>query len=119
MLKTELCNKWYQTGVCQYGKHCRFAHGIHELRPVIRHPRYKTKVCRMVLSGGTCRYGHRCHFRHALTDQEKRTGIAQSTTRNLAYCSSQWLWHKPQFIPQFFCVLVPQQPIWQEVYLRT
>ncbi|KAE8707252.1 Zinc finger C-x8-C-x5-C-x3-H type family protein, putative isoform 3 [Hibiscus syriacus] len=47
--KTELCNKWQETGACPYGDHCQFAHGIEELRPVIRHPRYKTEVCRMVL----------------------------------------------------------------------
>ncbi|KAL2558966.1 Zinc finger CCCH domain-containing protein 15 [Forsythia ovata] len=71
MLKTELCNKWQQTGTCPYGDHCQFAHGIEELRPVLRHPRYKTEVCRMVLNGDHCPYGHRCHFRHSLTDEEK------------------------------------------------
>ncbi|MCL7050518.1 hypothetical protein MKW94_026179 [Papaver nudicaule] len=74
MSKTELCNKWQQTGECPYGVRCQFAHGVRELRPVIRHPRYKTEVCRMVLTGDFCPYGHRCHFRHALTDQEKLTG---------------------------------------------
>ncbi|CAK9150659.1 unnamed protein product [Ilex paraguariensis] len=71
MFKTELCNKWQETGECPYGDQCRFAHGITELRPVIRHPRYKTEVCRMVLAGDICPYGHRCHFRHSLTDQER------------------------------------------------
>lgn len=71
MTKTELCNKWQQTGACPYGDHCQFAHGIEELRPVLRHPRYKTEVCRMVLAGDPCPYGHRCHFRHALTQEEK------------------------------------------------
>lgn len=65
MYKTELCNKWQETGTCPYGDHCQFAHGLSELRPVIRHPRYKTQVCRMVLAGITCPYGHRCHFRHS------------------------------------------------------
>ncbi|KAL9226523.1 hypothetical protein vseg_002328 [Gypsophila vaccaria] len=65
MYKTELCNKWQQTNTCPYRDHCRFAHGLSELRPVIRHPRYKTQVCRMVLLGTTCPYGHRCHFRHS------------------------------------------------------
>ncbi|XP_057469677.1 zinc finger CCCH domain-containing protein 14-like [Actinidia eriantha] len=74
MFKTELCNKWQETGKCPYGDNCQFAHGIMELRPVIRHPRYKTEVCRMVLAGDTCPYGHRCHFRHSLTDQEKLLG---------------------------------------------
>ncbi|XP_038718909.1 zinc finger CCCH domain-containing protein 14-like isoform X2 [Tripterygium wilfordii] len=71
MWKTELCNKWQETGTCPYDDHCQFAHGLSELRPVIRHPRYKTEVCRMVLAGDTCPYGHRCHFRHSLTEQER------------------------------------------------
>ncbi|KAJ8442467.1 hypothetical protein Cgig2_022350 [Carnegiea gigantea] len=64
MYKTELCNKWQETGNCPYGQHCQFAHGLSELRPVVRHPRYKTQVCRMVLAGAACPYGHRCHFLH-------------------------------------------------------
>ncbi|KAE8800986.1 zinc finger CCCH domain-containing protein 39-like [Hordeum vulgare] len=67
MYKTELCNKWEETGACLYGDQCQFAHGIAELRPIIRHPRYKTQVCRMVIGGGLCPYGHRCHFRHSIT----------------------------------------------------
>ncbi|KAG8639146.1 hypothetical protein MANES_14G108300v8 [Manihot esculenta] len=74
MFKTELCNKWQETGTCPYGDHCQFAHGIEELRPVIRHPRYKTEVCRMVLAGDICPYGHRCHFRHVLTEEERFMG---------------------------------------------
>ncbi|KAJ0703425.1 putative transcription factor C3H family [Helianthus annuus] len=75
MSKTELCNKWQETGTCPYGDNCHFAHGISELRPVIRHPRYKTEVCRMVLAGDICPYGHRCHFRHSLTDEEMLMGV--------------------------------------------
>ncbi|KAE8668225.1 Zinc finger CCCH domain-containing protein 15 [Hibiscus syriacus] len=81
MLKTELCNKWQETGACPYGDHCQFAHSIEELRPVIRHPRYKTEVCRMVLAGNVCPYGHRCHFRHALTEQEKSVGHIKTRIR--------------------------------------
>ncbi|KZV53508.1 zinc finger CCCH domain-containing protein 14 [Dorcoceras hygrometricum] len=76
MFKTELCNKWQETGACPYGDNCQFAHGINELRPVIRHPRYKTEVCRMVLTGDICPYGHRCHFRHSLTEQERLMAAA-------------------------------------------
>ncbi|CAN4124902.1 unnamed protein product [Withania somnifera] len=79
MFKTELCNKWQETGACPYGDNCQFAHGIEELRPVLRHPRYKTEVCRMVLNGDPCPYGHRCHFRHTLTDQEKLIRSLNST----------------------------------------
>ncbi|KAL0378039.1 UNVERIFIED_CONTAM: Zinc finger CCCH domain-containing protein 14 [Sesamum radiatum] len=76
MFKTELCNKWQETGTCPYGENCQFAHGIKELRPVIRHPRYKTEVCRMVLAGDICPYGHRCHFRHSLTEQERLLAVS-------------------------------------------
>ncbi|KAI3985861.1 hypothetical protein MKX01_026647 [Papaver californicum] len=78
MSKTELWSNWVQKGVCRYGDHCQFAHGIRELRPVIHHPSYKTEVCRTVLNGRFCTYGHRCHFRHSLSDQEKRTGVTDS-----------------------------------------
>ncbi|KAF3339639.1 zinc finger CCCH domain-containing protein 9-like protein [Carex littledalei] len=71
MFKTELCNKWEESGECPYGEHCQFAHGISELRPVLRHPRYKTELCRMVLAGEACPYGHRCHFRHTLSPSER------------------------------------------------
>ncbi|KAJ4974228.1 hypothetical protein NE237_007402 [Protea cynaroides] len=80
MFKTELCNKWQESGTCPYGDHCQFAHGISELRPVIRHPRYKTEVCRMVLAGDNCPYGHRCHFRHALTEQERFMGSSMGSS---------------------------------------
>uniref|UniRef100_J3LMZ2 C3H1-type domain-containing protein n=1 Tax=Oryza brachyantha TaxID=4533 RepID=J3LMZ2_ORYBR len=62
--KTELCNKW-ERGACPYGERCRFAHGLQELRPVIRHPRYKTLPCQMFAAASGCPYGHRCHFRHS------------------------------------------------------
>ncbi|CAN4121753.1 unnamed protein product [Withania somnifera] len=83
MVKTELCNKWQETGACPYGDNCQFAHGIEELRPVLRHPRYKTEVCRMVLNGDPCPYGHRCHFRHTLTNKEKLMR-SLNTTRALS-----------------------------------
>ncbi|KAG1346933.1 zinc finger CCCH domain-containing protein 9 [Cocos nucifera] len=70
MFKTELCNKWEESGECPYGENCQFAHGITELRPVIRHPRYKTEICRMILAGDTCPYGHRCHFRHTFSPSD-------------------------------------------------
>ncbi|GMH04329.1 hypothetical protein Nepgr_006168 [Nepenthes gracilis] len=74
MYKTELCNKWQETGACPYGEQCQFAHGLSELCPVLRHPRYKTEVCRMVLAGVSCPYGHRCHFRHTISECERLTG---------------------------------------------
>ncbi|GKA41580.1 zinc finger CCCH domain-containing protein 14-like protein, partial [Tanacetum coccineum] len=90
MSKTELCNKWQETGACPYGDNCHFAHGISELRPVIRHPRYKTEVCRMVLAGDICPYGHPfvicfCHFRHSLTNEELLMGVNLHDTFSLEF----------------------------------
>ncbi|CAM6109947.1 unnamed protein product [Calypogeia fissa] len=68
--KTELCNNWQESQWCRYGEHCRFAHGVKELRCVLRHHRYKSVPCRMIMSGKECIYGHRCHYRHSLTEKE-------------------------------------------------
>lgn len=64
LYKTELCHTFVTTGVCRYGRRCRFAHGAQELRPVRRHPLFKTQPCRTWAEFGTCPYGHRCRFRH-------------------------------------------------------
>lgn len=66
LFKTEMCRSFEATnGFCRYGAKCQFAHGIHELRPVRRHPRYKTKHCRNWSNQGSCPYGARCRFIHA------------------------------------------------------
>ena len=46
LYKTEMCRSWEETGGCRYGAKCQFAHGSWELRPVVRHPKYKTEVSR-------------------------------------------------------------------------
>lgn len=37
LYKTEYCRSWRETGTCRYGNKCQFAHGEHELRPVLRY----------------------------------------------------------------------------------
>jgi len=66
LYKTELCLSWAETGTCRYGPKCQFAHGKHELRPVLRHPKYKTEICKTFNSTGQCPYGKRCRFVHQL-----------------------------------------------------
>jgi len=64
LYKTELCRSWVESASCKYGSKCQFAHGQHELRPVIRHPKYKTEICKTFHTNGTCPYGKRCRFVH-------------------------------------------------------
>lgn len=63
--KTELCRSWHESGSCRYGSKCQFAHGTHELRPVMRHPKYKTEPCRSWVETRSCPYGRRCRFIHS------------------------------------------------------
>lgn len=62
--KTELCRPYEESGECKYGDKCQFAHGGHELRNLVRHPKYKTELCRTFHTVGFCPYGPRCHFIH-------------------------------------------------------
>lgn len=71
--KTELCRSFEESGDCRFGEACTFAHGLRELRAVLRHPRYKTDLCRTYHGAGYCQYGARCHFIH---DPEEASGVA-------------------------------------------
>jgi len=64
LYKTELCRSFQDTGLCRYGHKCQFAHGEHELRPILRHPKYKTEICKTFSNTGNCPYGARCRFLH-------------------------------------------------------
>lgn len=73
--KTEICNKWEQSGTCTYGKKCRFAHGKAELfRKSIDN--YKQKDCLSFHSLGYCVYGNRCNFKH---DERKIENIERES----------------------------------------
>lgn len=64
LYKTELCKHFMESGFCRYGKKCQFAHGNHEMRGVLRHPKYKTTLCKVFATTGKCPYEHRCRFIH-------------------------------------------------------
>jgi len=64
LYKTELCRSFVDTGICRYGHKCQFAHGAHEIRPLMRHPKYKTENCKTFVASGHCPYGNRCRFIH-------------------------------------------------------
>ncbi|KAI9329947.1 hypothetical protein BD770DRAFT_324689 [Pilaira anomala] len=67
LYKTEKCRNWDERGFCRYGKRCRYAHGLEELRPIPRSNQYKTKSCKAYHELGTCPYGIRCTFIHNTT----------------------------------------------------
>ena len=62
--KTELCQKFMETGNCPYGIKCRFAHGKNELNSKILNINYKKKPCKSFYQFGFCPYGSRCLFLH-------------------------------------------------------
>uniref|UniRef100_A0A8C4RAQ1 mRNA decay activator protein ZFP36 n=1 Tax=Eptatretus burgeri TaxID=7764 RepID=A0A8C4RAQ1_EPTBU len=78
--KTELCRPFQESGACKYGDKCQFAHGLHELRALVRHPKYKTELCRTFHTIGFCPYGPRCHFIH--NADEKRVPDPPRLTQN-------------------------------------
>ncbi|KAG7381971.1 mRNA decay activator protein zfp36 [Phytophthora pseudosyringae] len=68
LYKTELCKRFSEFGNCRYGAKCQFAHGMAELRHVVRHPKYKTTKCKSYWGSGHCPYGSRCRFIHEETE---------------------------------------------------
>lgn len=71
--KTALCESYRRTQTCSYGKECRFAHGVDELRLPAQprgrsHPKYKTVLCDKFSNTGYCKYGARCQFIHKITN---------------------------------------------------
>uniref|UniRef100_A0A0N5AGU7 C3H1-type domain-containing protein n=1 Tax=Syphacia muris TaxID=451379 RepID=A0A0N5AGU7_9BILA len=72
--KTIPCRAWKDTGRCNYGKHCKFAHGDEDLRKVteepvklFNNPRYRTELCMKYHYLGSCPYGDRCSYIHEQT----------------------------------------------------
>ncbi|XP_046644401.1 mRNA decay activator protein ZFP36L1-like isoform X1 [Daphnia pulicaria] len=80
--KTELCRPYEENGTCKYGDKCQFAHGFHELRSLIRHPKYKTELCRTFHTIGFCPYGPRCHFVHNAEEARNNSPPPPATKNN-------------------------------------
>lgn len=99
LYKTELCRSFVDSGFCRYGVKCQFAHGSHEIRPVLRHPKYKTETCKNFALTGQCPYGARCRFIHP--------GVAQQAN-DIAW-SSSWNPDTPAGIPSKKAVAEEQQ----------
>ena len=70
LYKTELCANWTKTGFCRYGPKCQFAHGLDDIKIVVKNEKYKTRVCTQYKKTGYCKYGSRCLFLHDPHDKE-------------------------------------------------
>ncbi|KJE98272.1 hypothetical protein CAOG_08261 [Capsaspora owczarzaki ATCC 30864] len=87
LYKTELCHSFQSTNYCKYKDKCQFAHGAHELRNVLRHPKYKTNLCRSFQAIGSCPYGHRCHFVHEAPSKTADESFGNSDAQFEQYSS--------------------------------
>jgi hypothetical protein len=85
LYKTELCRSWADSGHCNYGERCQYAHGDAEKRPIPRHPKYKSEACKSYHQSGYCAYGARCHFIH----NEDAHVLAQMVAANAAVSTPQ------------------------------
>lgn len=71
--KTEMCKNWSETGRCNYGSKCKFAHGRTELqdKSIPNKNRYKSRPCTSYHNAHFCSYGTRCLFAHRTTTLEE------------------------------------------------
>jgi butyrate response factor 1 len=83
LYKTELCRSFEENGTCRYGAKCQFAHGKHEIRQIIRHPKYKTEICKTFQNEGICPYGLRCRFIHHSSESNHEQISIPQTNQSL------------------------------------
>jgi CCCH-type zinc finger/Zinc finger C-x8-C-x5-C-x3-H type (and similar) len=63
-IKTEICRNW-ETGSCEYGEKCFFAHGLKELREKSGLKLQKVQKCENYFKFGYCINGSKCLFKHS------------------------------------------------------
>ncbi|XP_075692970.1 uncharacterized protein LOC142660265 [Rhinoderma darwinii] len=100
--KTELCNRYAESGFCVYRNRCQFAHGLSDLRPPFQHPKYKTELCRSFHILGTCSYGPRCLFIHSHSEKREVPDTIRLRQRRPSpfYSKKQCrLWRSPAGCP--------------------
>ena len=75
--KTEMCKNWLETGSCNYGKKCCFAHGETELlqKSSVNNVKYKSKLCVSYHTQMFCPYGNRCLFKHSEQEDKNNTAF--------------------------------------------
>ncbi|CAG9323622.1 unnamed protein product [Blepharisma stoltei] len=84
--KTEICKNW-ESGICEFGDRCVFAHGGHELREKTETGKIpKAKECKQYIEHGYCLNGTQCMYSHKLlssdTASSSPSGSNSSSRKN-------------------------------------
>lgn len=79
--KTEMCHHLVEEGVCSFGEGCVYAHSVHELRPLKRHPKHRSELCKDYHQDGYCSFGTRCSFIHTKPDLEELKAILEAAPK--------------------------------------
>ncbi len=104
-IKTRLCEKFLQYGVCAFGDHCTYAHGVRELQKAVsslgpsasNNPSFKTSLCRHVascalvliayyttympylcrayMSGMYCQFADKCQYAHGRHELREKQSL--------------------------------------------
>eukprot|EP00092_Neocalanus_flemingeri_P038398 GFUD01041804.1.p1 GENE.GFUD01041804.1~~GFUD01041804.1.p1 ORF type:complete len:201 (+),score=67.80 GFUD01041804.1:37-603(+) len=75
-VKVVLCQQHSQSGNCERGDDCQFAHGLEELQAhrTRQVPNYKTTLCQPWTSTGQCSYGDTCMYAHGREELRVQQG---------------------------------------------
>ena len=81
-LRTSLCTSFAATGKCEYGAQCRFAHGEADLREKpAADLLWKTQLCAAWRDRGQCFKGGACNFAHGESDLRHSGGSSDGGRR--------------------------------------
>ena len=94
-IKTEMCRNW-ETGNCEYGDKCFFAHGLKELRDKSNLKTLKLQKCDSFFKFGYCINGNKCQFRHT-EDSDPQPNPLISNKRSTIQISQE-KYNPPLFI---------------------
>jgi uncharacterized Fe-S cluster protein YjdI len=78
--KTEICKNW-ESGYCEFGEKCVFAHGAEEIRGKSF---YKTKKCKYFFENGYCMFGNKCIFKHLENSSSSPEGVDNQNTMKIS-----------------------------------
>ena len=86
--KTTLCKNYQESGKCDFGPQCQFAHGQLELRTLGQNylqlnPQYKTVMCSHFTEHGSCPQGQNCQFSHGVQELRQAGGQAANSYKTV------------------------------------